>query len=309
MRLQILQKGHRLRVRLFMSMVARLSGSKTADIVKVLLYRPEFFGRAMTDLSAEMMRGPSFWTAGEREYIGMFTAQLHQCPFCIQTHTELVRIASDGKIDPLRPDSLRPEVTAVLKLLEGVTHLKGPINSHDLERVRNLGVPEEAIAGALYVNFVWNVVNRLANAFGFELHEDQLLKGAQALHRFGYRFPSFLIGRSNRAVLPGQRTNWYAVLAENLKEALLGPSAQLDQATRLAATNGESLPMPWGPYSAKLREKSYGISQADIDELTKHGHSEDEVFEMTVCTAVAAATDSLQAGLQALQGTAKSLRR
>jgi hypothetical protein len=52
---------------LFMWMVERLSGVELADVSKTLLYRPEFFGRAMLDLAAEMMRAPRSG-CGKREY-------------------------------------------------------------------------------------------------------------------------------------------------------------------------------------------------------------------------------------------------
>ena len=83
-------------------MGARLSGVEMADVVKTIC-GPECFSRGMLDLAAEMMQGPSSWTAGEREYMATSTEQLHRSPFCVETHAELTRIASAGEIESGRP--------------------------------------------------------------------------------------------------------------------------------------------------------------------------------------------------------------
>ena len=124
--------------------------------------------------------------------MAMFTAQLLRCPFCVTTHTELVRIAAQGEIDADDADSARPELRAVLGLLEKVTRAPDAVSRRDVQVVRDAGVPVEAVIQALHVNLVWNVVNRLANAFDFRLRDGQLHQGTRSLHRFGYRFPGFV---------------------------------------------------------------------------------------------------------------------
>ena len=59
MRLTILERSNRLPARLFVSTVSVLSRVEMSDVPKTLLYRPEFAGRAILDLSAGAMRGPS----------------------------------------------------------------------------------------------------------------------------------------------------------------------------------------------------------------------------------------------------------
>jgi alkylhydroperoxidase family enzyme len=191
MRLSKLESGQRGPAKFFMLMASKASGAEMADVVKTFLYRPEFFGRAMVKLSAETMRGPSFWTAAEREYIALQTGKLHQTPYCIDIHTEMVRISSDGEIDAADADSARPELTAVLAFLEKVALSPEAVSESDLAEVRELGVPDEAIAEALHVNFVWNIVNRLSHSFDYRLGEGQLEKGTQALHQFKYKLPGF----------------------------------------------------------------------------------------------------------------------
>ena len=50
-------------------------------VVKTLLYRPELFGLPFSEALDHTMRGPSEWSAGERELFAGFTSLLNQCPF------------------------------------------------------------------------------------------------------------------------------------------------------------------------------------------------------------------------------------
>ena len=118
MRLSVLDNGHRRRAKLFLALTSMMSRVDSPDITKMLLYRPGFLARVLLELTADAMRGPSYWTAGEREYLAMCTAQLYQCPFCIDSHTELTRIAGQGEIDPDDPASARPQLRAVREFLD-----------------------------------------------------------------------------------------------------------------------------------------------------------------------------------------------
>ena len=296
MRLTILERGHRRPVRMFFSMTSLVSRVDMSDVPKTLLYRPEFFGRAMLDLSAAAMRGRSYWTAGEREYLAMTTAKLLECPYCAVTHEEMVRIAATGEIDPTDADSARPELRAVITFLDRVTSEPDKVNSADLDPVRERAVPDDAVAEALRVAVVWNVINRLANAFDFQLGPGQLEKGTRSLHRFGYRFPSFLTGPGPA----GAARDGDDRLVEQLRYCVLDGPAVTDIATRRAAASGGSLPEPAASYAATVRDRSYGITDADIDALAAAGHSEDVMYELTVAAAVGAALRCYDAGRSVL---------
>jgi alkylhydroperoxidase family enzyme len=193
MRLGNLDTGQRGPAKFFLLMASKASGAEMADVVKTFLYRPDFFGSAISRLSAEAMRGPSFWTAGEREYIALRTARLFKIPYCIDIHTEMVRIASTGEIDATDPGSARSELTVILAFLEKVTCSPDAVSASDLAQVREAGVPDDAVIEALHVAFVWNVVDRLAHAFDYQLSDGQLKKGTQALHQFKYKLPGFTL--------------------------------------------------------------------------------------------------------------------
>jgi AhpD family alkylhydroperoxidase len=259
MRLSALDTGHRARARLFL----RATSRDAPDIVRMLLYRPDFFSRPLLALTAPAMRGPSYWTAGEREYLAMATARRHRCPFCLASHTELARIAGDGALDPADPATLRPEVRAVQAFLD----TGAPVD-----------LPAHAVEEALRVRMVWDVVNRLANAFGFELRGDQLHSGTRALHRFGYRFPGFLLAGGTRSDLGDP--------VEDLRHAVFVAPATTAPARRVAAATGEGLAEPWQRYTALVRDASYRVTAADVAGLRA---PDDEVFELTVAAAVGAA--------------------
>ena len=287
MRLSVLDHGHRRRTKLFLTLTGALSRVDSPDIVKMLLYRPGFFARPLLELTVDTMRGPSYWTAGEREYLAMCTAQLLQCPFCIDTHAELTRLASQGVIDPKDPASTRPELRAVRDFL--VTLSRTP---DDADAGGAAGLPEHAVREALRVNLVFNIIGRLANAFGFTLREGQLHNGTRSLHRFGYRFPGFLLA-DGESTAPGDAV-------ENLRHAVLDAPATTDPALRRAAATGHPLPEPWQSYAAMVRDASYRITDADICRLAAAGHTEDQIFELTVAAAVGAALRCFEAGRRVL---------
>jgi alkylhydroperoxidase family enzyme len=287
MRLSILDDGHRRCAKLFLAATSALSRVDSPDIVKMLLYRPDFLTRPLLELTADAMRGPSHWTAGEREYLAMCTAQLHRSPFCIDTHAELTRVAGHGEIDPDDPASARRELRQVRDFLDAVNRDPDHI---DATAVTDL--PEHAVVEALHIHLVWNVVNRLANAFGFELRDGQLHSGTRALHRFGYRFPGFLLAG-------GDRTDHGDVVA-NLRHAVLNASAATDPVLRTAAATGDAVPEPWRSYTETVRDASYKVTDADIARLVSAEHTEDQIFEVTVAAAVGAALRTYDAGRHAI---------
>jgi AhpD family alkylhydroperoxidase len=287
MRLSILDHGHRRRAKLFLTLTSAMSRVDSPDIVKMLLYRPGFLGDPLLELTADTMRGPSYWTAGEREYLAMCTAQLLQCPFCIDTHAELTRIAGQGEVDPDDPASARSELRAARAFLATVTLTPDPADATGVA-----GLPEQAVVEALHVNLVFSIISRLANAFGFTLREGQLHSGTRALHRFGYRFPRFLLA-------DGQTTR-HGDAVENLRHAVLEAPATTDPALRTAAATGDPLPEPWQSYATAVRDASYKITDTDIDRLTGAGHTEEEIFEVTVAAALGAAVHGFDAGRRAL---------
>jgi hypothetical protein len=81
MRLSVVDHGHAPAEAAVLDAIRERSGAEPLGVVKTIYYRPELFGRPFSDALDEAMRGPSEWSAGERELFAAFTSLLNQCPF------------------------------------------------------------------------------------------------------------------------------------------------------------------------------------------------------------------------------------
>jgi hypothetical protein len=80
-RLSVVDHGHAPAEAAFLQAARERSGREPLGVVKTLLYRPELFGTPFTAELQAVMRGPSDWSAGERELLAGFTSLLNQCPY------------------------------------------------------------------------------------------------------------------------------------------------------------------------------------------------------------------------------------
>lgn len=80
MRLTVVERGHRGRARFYVWLMGRLAG-RTPDVVKTLMYRPEFFGRTASQAVHAVMRGTSPWEVRDRELFAAYTSSLNRCSF------------------------------------------------------------------------------------------------------------------------------------------------------------------------------------------------------------------------------------
>lgn len=81
MRLAILDSGHTLGKKALMAMIRVVSRQPVQDVIKLMLYRPEFFAGAMAQLTHEVMRGPSEWSVGDRELMAAYVSKTNECEF------------------------------------------------------------------------------------------------------------------------------------------------------------------------------------------------------------------------------------
>jgi uncharacterized peroxidase-related enzyme len=194
MRLQTYSSGRR-RIHRAVVGLTRLVGSEIDDVGKIALRRPDFFGKPFLDLAQASLRGPSRWAVGERELFAAVVSRANSCQFCVGTHAEIA-----GK--ELRADVLAdwqdgrfgPRATAAARFVDTLTRSPQSLTAEEVQQTRTVGVDDIALAEAVYVAFVFNTINRIADALGFTHRSDRdRRRGAAILRRNGYRVPKFLL--------------------------------------------------------------------------------------------------------------------
>lgn len=81
MRLSNVYSGHSPEQMRRLEMIRGARGGALPDVVRMLQYRPEYFGGHLSALIHEALRGPSEWSPCERELFASFTARLGDCVF------------------------------------------------------------------------------------------------------------------------------------------------------------------------------------------------------------------------------------
>ncbi len=86
-----------------------------------------------------------------------------------------------------RTVELDPKLQTILAFLEKVTRTPSEVGPEDIIPLRSIGLSDIAIEEALYVCFLFNVLNRLADSFDFKLPTAEEKKRTAAfLFRMGY---------------------------------------------------------------------------------------------------------------------------
>jgi uncharacterized peroxidase-related enzyme len=191
MRLTILDSGHRLRTKALLALIRLVSRQPVVDAVKLALYRPEFYGAG--DLTHEAMRGRSGWSVGDRELMAAFVSKVNECQFCVAAHSATSGLwygdhaKTAATLADLETAPIDGPLRAMLRLLGKLTR-EHSVEPDDIRAVLAEGVSPEQIQDALAVCLAFNIMNRLADAFDFDVASPAAMNaGARYLLKRGYR--------------------------------------------------------------------------------------------------------------------------
>lgn len=86
-----------------------------------------------------------------------------------------------------RSAPISPKLQAMLGFLEKLTRTPMAVTSADLAPVRAVGVTDQAIEDAIYICTAFNLIDRVADSFGFAVPlDDTFAINAKTLLKRGY---------------------------------------------------------------------------------------------------------------------------
>ena len=193
MRLDILNHGYRPTTKLLFALIRLFSGHPVPDAAKLVFYRPDFYGARAKEFTHEAMRGPSAWSVGDRELMAAYVSKVNESAFCVAAHTATSSQAyQDGPrvaavLADLESAPVEAPLRATLRMLGKLTR-EGKVGAEDMRVVLAAGVSPQQVRDALAVCAAFNITDRLADAFGFELLSPEGFEaGAKYLLKRGYR--------------------------------------------------------------------------------------------------------------------------
>ena len=193
MRLNALDTGHSLGKKALFALIRTVSRQPVLDIIKLVSYRPEFYGEPMKAVTQEAMRGQSSWSIGDRELMAAVVSKVNECAFCTAAHAAVAKGAyrDEAKVAAVLANidtaPIEAPLRATLKLLRKQAQ-QHTVTADDMRAALAAGATRQQIEDALAVAFAFNVTVRLADTFGFFVPGSEAMDaGAKYLLARGYR--------------------------------------------------------------------------------------------------------------------------
>lgn len=193
MRLRVLDDGHGFGTKALFAFIRMISRQPVLDVIKLVKYRPDFYGQPMGAVTQEAMRGPSAWSVGDRELMAALVSKTNQSEFCTKAHTAVAQRAygdsknASASLSEPETAAIEEPLRATLLMLRKLTR-EHTLTIDDIRSVLAAGASRQQIEDALAVSFSFNVIGRLADAFGFRVPGPEAFEaGAKYLLSRGYR--------------------------------------------------------------------------------------------------------------------------
>ena len=301
MRLPKVENGDGLFQALLLKFISVVSGMRLPDAARIVMYHPDFYGKAMTAWTQAAMRGESNWSVGERELFAAMTAKWNSCAFCIQAHTAISSLAMDktlvnATLEDFRKAKLSSKLQSILSFLETFTNIPDELTTADIRSLLNSGITTQEAEDAMAVATLFGITVRLTDALDFAiLSEKDSSKGAKRMLEKGYVF-----GKSNLSGHPD-----HLALAEQVRKQVLEGKGVTDTALRQAmakrASGGPAIEeTAYDELAIQIGQAAYKVTDAQVSQVVQKARNEKAAFELIVAAAIGAGFYRWQKGLDLL---------
>ena len=154
-------------------------------------------------LNEAIMRGPSSFTAGERELIAAYVSALNGCEYCCTSHTSVaeafgMREGLFGElVDDFDAADIADGLRAALAYAGKLTTDPDGLGEDDVAAFMAAGHDEKALYDVVMVTAVFHMANNIIHGFGIpDQSSERLAMATERLHDVGYAAAvKFLRGR------------------------------------------------------------------------------------------------------------------
>ena len=193
MKLDPLVDGHPLLTKLKLTAAGLATRQRAPDVLRVVLYRPELFGRVYMDYVNRLLRDPSAWTLGERELFAAWVSHVNRCQFCATNHRAVAasvmgREVVDAVFADVDSAPIAESTRATLRMLRALVLDPDRFGPEHVRPALEAGASRAEVEQAMHIANAFCVLNLLAEGLGFEVPSLLAFErlAAQIL-RHGYR--------------------------------------------------------------------------------------------------------------------------
>jgi uncharacterized peroxidase-related enzyme len=142
------------------------------NVLRAWALRPEHLLKWRRHMD-ELMKGASGLTEAQREMVAVVVSTTNRCFYCVTAHSGVLRTLTGDPVlvDELatnyRHAELEPKERAMLDFAVQLTEASHRCTEADLTPLREVGWTDEDIMDIAEVAAMFNLTNRLANAFGW----------------------------------------------------------------------------------------------------------------------------------------------
>lgn len=148
--------------------------------------------RPLLDYHEVVMRGPSPFTAGERELIAAYVSGRNACGYCHGVHTVTAEAcgiaagAAPAAVADLDTAPVDERMRPVLRFAGKLTAAPSSVTKADADEVLAAGWDERALHHAIMVCALFNFMNRMVEGHGIRGDADYFATSGRRIEEVGY---------------------------------------------------------------------------------------------------------------------------